>query len=618
MKLFTPLKLAGITLKNRAVMAPLVPNMAGLDGTVTEEYKDFYRARADGQIGYMVLGGVYVLEEGRGFARQLGIDNDNKLPGLSVLVETLCDFSCVGVQLSYKSVDRLPEIFNIQEIRTIQKAFAEAALRALKCGFHAVELHACHDYWLNFFLSPVFNHRTDMYGGSLENRLRVLVETISEIRDCVQDDLSLGVRLSLDDFVEGGLGLVESLEIGRQLERLNVDYISASAGIGQTHYRISPPCDVARGSELVLARALQETVSIPVIGVGRLDRASIFREAIEDGYVRLVAAGRALIADPEFVTKIQEGRDEEIRPCLACNYCLSCIQNDQPIRCVVNPLVGRDREKLEPFSEFRQVMVVGGGPAGLTAAMAAAQRGAKVRLIEKQPELGGNLNVACVPPFKKPVADFLKWLIREINSTDVEIVLNREVNLKASTPLPSDLVCSDVVILAHGAQPTRPEFCLPSGDNTIMAEDLLRLSKPAPGRYLVLGGGLVGLETAEYLVEVGADVTVLEMLEEMGWGLVPIRRNLIIERLIKAGVNLITNASVDRLEGNLACVTLSNKKIQLGPFDHVVLAAGYCCEINPESILSYAPHQVVIGDARQPRSILEAIVEAWDAVREIQ
>ena len=274
-------------------------------------------------VGYIVLGGVYVHRDGRGFPKQLGIYSDALKPGLSELVRAAGQHSRVGVQLSFKSLQKMPESFTLSEIEKYRAAFAEAAVRAEACGFDAVELHACHDYWLNYFLSPHFNHRNDEYGGSLENRFRLLREVFQEVKAAVRNSLILGVRLSMDEFMEDGLTLEETLQVSKWLEELGADYISASAGIGKTQYRMSPPMEVPRGSLLHLAKALKQTVSIPVIGVGRLDRPEIFRKAIEDGWADLAGVGRALIADPKYVTKTIEGRDRDIRPCLACNYCSS-------------------------------------------------------------------------------------------------------------------------------------------------------------------------------------------------------------------------------------------------------------------------------------------------------
>jgi 2,4-dienoyl-CoA reductase-like NADH-dependent reductase (Old Yellow Enzyme family)/thioredoxin reductase len=608
MDLFCPIEINGVRFNNRAVMAPVVLNCAGADGSVTPEFSDFYEARAMGGVGYIVLGATFVHPDGRGFGHQLGIDRDELLPGLSSLASVVRQHTRLGVQLSFKSIGFPPESFALADIRKYRRAFVQAAIRAREAGFDAVELHACHDYWLNYFLSPYFNRRTDEYGNGLDGRFRLLGETLREVLDAVGRDLVVGVRLSMVDFIDGGLGLGETLEIGRRLEAIGADYLSASAGIGITQYRMSPPSDIPRGSLLVYGRALQQAVSIPVIGVGRLDRPAEFREAVEGGHVRMAAAARAFIADPEFAAKIETGREVEIRPCQACNGCLTGLRQGTALRCGVNPYVGRDLANLKPLSRPRRVLVVGGGPAGLTAAAAAAGRGARVRLIERRPELGGALHVAGRPPFKSPLSDLARYLESEARSAGVDIDLAQEFRpelLTEDTP--------DEVIVATGALPWVPD-CVPRGDERVVtAESILRRDGIAPGRYLVIGGGLVGLETAEYLAGHGAGVTVAEMLDTVGSGLGPMRLKLLLERLSRAGVNILTGARVTSVQDGHVRLDMGGGEIALGPYRLVVLAAGY----RPDPVSTQAAGAGVtvrvIGDARTPRSIREAITEGLDA-----
>ena len=382
--LFSPITVGKMQIKNRTVMAPMVPNMAHEDGAVSDEFYNFYLARALGGVGYIVIGAAFVSADGRGFPRQLGLHQDELAPGLSRLTQAMGSHARVGVQLSFKTMGRPAETLSLGQIREYRKAFVAAAVRAKDSGFDAVELHACHDYLLNYFLSPYFNHRSDEYGGEFENRFRLLKEVTQDVLEAVGDSITVGVRLSMTDFLENGLDLDETLEASRRLEAMGVNYLSASSGVGVTHFRISPLYGVPRGSLLIYGKMLQQAVSIPVIGVGRLDRPDVFRDAVEKGCVSMAAAARAFIADPEYAAKIAEERYEDIRPCLACNFCLSCIQEGNPVRCAVNPFIGRDDLKPSPLKASRTVLVVGAGPAGLTAAEAAARRGAKVVLAEKK------------------------------------------------------------------------------------------------------------------------------------------------------------------------------------------------------------------------------------------
>lgn len=592
----------------------MVLNNAGADGSVTPDFRDFYVARARGGAAYIVLGGTFVHPDGRGFGRQLGIDRDALIPGLADLTSAIRRHARLGVQLSFKSVGRPPEIFDVAQIRCYRRSFVEAALRAKQAGFDAVELHACHDYWLNYFLSPYFNHRTDEYGGSLDNRFRLLRETVEEIRSAVGDSMLVGVRLSMTDFIEGGLALDETLEIGCRLEQAGVDYLSASAGIGLTQFRMSPPSDVPRGRLLVYGRALRDVVSIPVIGVGRLDRPAIFREAVEGGHVDMAAAARAFISDPEFAVKIEQHRENEIRPCLACNYCLTCLHQGKALRCTVNPFIGRDLLQPEPLSKPVRVLVAGGGPAGLTAATAAALRGAQVRLIDKRQTLGGMLRLAERPPFKEPIADLERYLEDQARSAGVKIEIERDFSaevLAENEP--------DEVVVATGSLPWAPDCICMSDSRVVTAESILQCDRIRSGRYLVVGGGLVGLETAEYLAERGAEVTVVEMLDQVGAGLGPIRLKLMLDRLIKAGVNLLVKTRVIAVRDGSLRVEAGGRERTLGPCEAVVVAAGYRGNPIPLPTLTFGEgvKVQVIGDACRARSIVEAIGEGLDAALNI-
>jgi 2,4-dienoyl-CoA reductase-like NADH-dependent reductase (Old Yellow Enzyme family)/thioredoxin reductase len=606
-KLSDPIEISGRHFQNRSVLAPMVPNCAGKDGSVTDDYKSFYLARA--QVGYLILGAAYVHPEGQGFERQLGIYDDKLIPGLTDLSQSLQPFTNAGIQLSYKSVGRLPDAFKLREIETIREAFMRAAVRANECGFTAIELHACHDYWLNFFLSPHFNHRNDEYGGSLENRFRLLKEVVQSLRAEIGEAMLLGVRLSMDEFVEDGLTLEETLQIGRWLEQLGADYISASGGIGQTQYRMSPPMDVNRGSLLHLPQALKQTISIPIIGVGRLDRPAIFNQVITDGYADFAAVARALIADPQYTVKVLDKREKEIRPCIACNFCLVCLHRNEPVRCSVNPYLGQDRLHIKPLKKSTKVMVVGGGPAGLSAAAISAERGARVKLFEKNQDLGGVINLGMRPPFKESLQDLVDYLVKTAvdNGVDIQTGVNvTSDDIRQEAP--------DQVIIATGATSLQPEIeGIHTHDQVFTTLEALDFKHKRPGKYLIVGGGAGGLELAEFLAAESIETTVIEMTETIGTGLHSTRLQLMLERIENAGIKLLILTRLIAMQGKNVQVETTGGVITLGPFDFIIFATGYksnnqlASEVNQDQAVS------VIGDAALPRTIFEAIKEGYDA-----
>ncbi len=614
MKLSDPFQIKNCRFSNRAVMAPMVPNFAALDGSVTREYENFYLARARSQVGYIVLGAAYVHPYGRGFQRQLGIYDDHLIPGLQSLATSLAEHTRVGIQLSFKNLGRMPEDFSRNEIKEYRQAFVAAAIRAQACGFDAVELHACHDYWLNFFLSPHFNHRKDSYGGDLENRFRLLKETAEEVRSAIDGDMLLGVRLSIDEFVDDGLTLRETTQVGRWLEDIGVDYLSASGGIGITQYRMSPPMEVARGSLLPLARGLKKEVSIPVIGVGRLDRPETFRKAIVEESADMVAVARSLIADPEYVAKTIAGQDEEIRPCVACNFCLDCLQRGDALRCTVNPYVGDDLIQLAPVKSDRNVIVVGGGPAGLSCATHAASRGARVKLYEKKSDLGGMIRLGMRPPFKEVLNDFIEYLIRQAQKEGVNIIIGTE----ATAEIIKDENADRIVIATGATAEKLPVEGANDGSHISTAEGTLAAEHIETGRYLVIGGGAVGLETAEVLTESKASVTVIEMTDVIGSGLHATRLHLLLERLTLSDVRILNRTKLNAIEDKWVLVESEGRFTRLGPFDYFVFAVGSKSNRNLLEAIDQKLPVEVIGDAIQPRTIYEAVREGFESALQLK
>ena len=605
MLLSKPYTIRDIVLKNRAVMAPMVPNCAEADGQVSQAYHDFYLARSLGGVGMITLGGVFILPEARGFVRQLGIHDDTMIPGLSRLTEALGQHCRTAVQISAKSVGKPPEKFTLSEIERWTEAFVQAALRAEKSNFDAIELHACHDYWLNYFLSPHFNRRDDAYGGSLDNRFRVLGTIVTALRESLGNRMLIGVRLSIDDFMPQGLGMNDTLEVCSRLEALGVDYISASGGIGVTQYRMSPPMEIDRGSLLYLAQAVKKRVSIPVIGVGRLDRPQMYRDAAENGSADLIAAARAHIADPEFAKKTMSWDDADIRPCLACNYCLHCLHKQEPIACCVNPFAGRDMLSLPRFQKQKRFVVIGGGVAGMNCASLAAHAGAQVTLIESKKHLGGTLHLAKEPPHKDTIQDLITYLERQVEKEGVQVRTQ-------STATAEDIqkLNPDIVVLATGATPVQLRIeGLNAHPHVLNAESLLTNTALQDGRYLVVGGGLVGLECAEYIMEhaPSATVSLIEAMDSVGKGLHVTRLNQMMQRINDAGVAVHTETALSKVEDTSVYVTKNGETFLFGTFDHIVIAVGYRSYIPADIQEQY--NAVVIGDAKAPREIHEALCD---------
>ena len=618
--LFQPLSIGDLQLDNRFVLAPLVNNYAGEDGRATEKFLDFYLARARGGLGLIILGATYVHEDGQGFQNQLGLHRDDLVGPLRDFVREVSSHCPVIVQLSLKFPDRNPEEFSESEIEKYIDAYAQGARRAREAGFDGVELHSCHDYFINQFLSPYTNHRDDQYGGSLNDRMRVAVDTLHAVKEQAGEEMVVGCRINGDEFVEGGLKLSDSTTIGNRLAKEGADYISVTGGLGETQYRMSPPMEVERGSLLSLAEGMKKRVDVPVIGVGRIDRPETFLEGVDRG-IDMLAAARAFISDPDFVSKLDIGEEEEIRPCIACNYCLWELHKDEGIKCVVNPYLGDELEKISRAPDPKRVMVIGGGPGGLQAAAVAAKRGHEVELYEKSSRLGGKVLAGMRPPHKEPLDDFLHYLISENEREGVTLNLNREVDrhlISSDDP--------DVVIVATGSVPITPEVPGIQSENVSFAEDVLNSSPPSSGDYLVVGGGLVGLETAEFIAEGGANVEVIEMLDEIGEDLPPVRRMIVLKNIENRDITVRTNTRLEKIEsldGSDVRVKVNSAQgsEELGLFDSVILACGYSSndalvdELEGWRGKNFLIHTV--GDCKEPRTLYEAVSEGQEIAKNI-
>jgi NADPH-dependent 2,4-dienoyl-CoA reductase/sulfur reductase-like enzyme len=372
--------------------------------------------------------------------------------------------------------------------------------------------------------------------------------------------------------------------------------------------------DVSRGSLLYLAQALKTKLSIPVIGVGRLDRPAILHQAISEGQADFVAVARALIADPDYAVKALEGRDQDIRPCVACNFCLLCLHHGEPVRCAVNPYIGRDLLDLQPLRRKMKVMVVGGGPAGLSAAATAAKRGAGVKLYEKQGRLGGVVNLGQRPPFKASLQDFTDYLVKMAKQSGVEMITGKTVTtetVRREAP--------DMVIMATGATALQPEVTgLDSEKQMFSPLDVLGSDEIKPGKYLVVGGGAGGLELAEFLAESETEITVIEMTDQIGQGLHPTRLNCMLDRITESGVRLMKNTRLTAIQGDMVDVETSGEMMTLGPFNYIVFAVGFKSDTRLADEIGDDARIVLIGDAVRPRTIYEAVKEGFEAALNLE
>lgn len=632
--LFKPIKMGTLEVANRLVMAPMTTGYGSLEGFVTPTLTDYYLKRADGGIGLIIIEACYVEKRGKGILGQLAIEDDQYIPGLAELTKKIkatgarifLQLIHCGRQTSSKIcgeqpvapspipcplLQEMPHELDVPEIEAITEAFVDAARRAKESGFDGVEIHAAHGYLQNEFLSSYSNKRTDGYGGNLINRSKMLLETVMKIKGRLGIDYPVSCRLSADEFVQDGLTLSETQQISKWLQNAGLEAISVSGGVFETDHKVIPTMDVEEGSLIHLSQGIKESVSIPVFAVGGINHPEFAEQILMKGRADMVVLGRALIADPLWPMKVQRGEIEKIRPCLYCNHC-----RNRPIRpklnCAVNYETGREGELKRKAKAWqpKRVVVIGGGVAGMEAACIAAQRGHQVSLYEKSHALGGNVLLASIPPKRERLKKIIEFLENELRRLGVEIFLNVEVTAEMIKQRKAD-----VILFATGSEPVVPNIPGLELPNVYFARDVLT-GRADLGKYvIVVGGGLVGLETADYLREKGKAVTIVEQLPSIGEvPLVEVNfRKYLLNRLRKSDEKVLIMTSTEVKEIGHHHVKVVNNSVEklLPGIDSVVIAVGLkpFIPFKPEQL---SPEHEIhrIGDSSNPQTIFEAIHSA--------
>jgi 2,4-dienoyl-CoA reductase-like NADH-dependent reductase (Old Yellow Enzyme family)/thioredoxin reductase len=635
-RLFSEITLHTMTLKNRVVMPPMCTNYATIGGAVTDRLIGYYTARARGGVGLINVEFAYVHPAGKVFDHMLGIYDDKLIPGLQRLSDSVHQGGAkIIIQIAHggrrvhsdttgltpvapSPIPRLngetPKELSREEIEDLLQAFILAARRAKKAGFDGVMIHMAHGYLLQQFLSPFSNARTDRYGGDLEGRSRFPLEVVREVRREVGGDYPLTCRICGDEFLKGGFDLGQSIRLAKMLEANGVNALEVSAGTHETGQVITAPPYYPMGFLSPLSEAIKKEVRIPVGVVGRIHTPELAEEILRQGKADLIAVGRGLIADPDWPRKAREGRPEAICPCLSCNQgCGDRMYFQQDISCTVNPSVGRETTfPVEPARKKKKVLILGGGPAGLEAARVAAMRGHQVHLYEKEKELGGQLNIASVPPAKKEIQNFKEFLIREVRGLPVK-VMHRKLDAPALKKM-----APDWVVVAVGGKPQGMEGPGFHDPKVISAWDVLSGKKEAGKRVVIIGGGQVGLETAHFLLQEEKEITVLEMLKRAGQDMSPRARKMILEKLIQGGAEILMEAKALSVEKGDVVFERAGLRERFRGADSIVIAVGTAPQ--EEGIAGLGRSRIPmrrIGDALVPRKIFDAVHEGYQVGIEI-
>ena len=642
--LFSPIKIGSITVPNRMVMPPMTTNLAGEDGLINNRLIDFYATRARGGVGMVVVELSIVSIEGKRLPFNIGIWHDGQIEGLAGLARAIREAGAIAaIQIGHGGRESnssytgcrpvapsaLPSIFrgttsdlekplelDLDGIKRLQSDFVRAARRAFEAGFQAVELHGSHGYLISQFLSSSSNKRTDPYGGNYENRARFLTEIIEGIKNDCGPDFPVVARINGDDYVSDGNTEADATKIAFLAQKAGADAIHVSAAFHQSRpYRMIPGMDMGDGCHTLLAQAVKNEVAVPVIAVGKIGRPELAEKILTKELADLCAMGRPLICDPELPLKAKQGRSETIRYCLWCNQgCIGQIHLLKPVTCLQNPAAGRETQwRLTPSVSPKRILVVGGGPAGLSAATALARIGHRATLVEKSNDLGGQLRLACLAPTRESIKQAIANMIREVTEAEVEVITGKEVDLQMIEEIKPDRI-----ILAVGSHPNVPDIKGLDQVEVVFPEHVFLGLKKIGKRVVIIGGGLMGAEAADFLSAKDHQVTIMEMLPDVAVDAVTSTKVYLIDQLARQNVQVICNARVVVAAPGEVSYIRDGWRFTLEGVDTIVLAAGVSPETQLAMDLTRGGYEFErIGDCQTPGDAMSAIYQGYLTALEV-
>lgn len=636
--MFQPIQIGPMTVANRFVMSPMGNNFANTDGTLSERSASYYGARAKGGFGLITFEATVVYKEAKGGPRKPCLYDDSTVSSFQAAIAACHQAGAkVSIQLQHAGPEgntkitgyplkaasaipascgrETPEAITKEELYRLIECYGDAALRAKKAGADAVEIHCAHGYLVSTFISARTNKRVDEFGGSFENRMRLPKLIIENIRKKAGDSLAILCRINATDDVEGGQTAQDAAAVASYLEKeCGVDGLHISRAVHLHDECMWAPSLIHGGFSADYVTEIKRAVSVPIITVGRYTEPQYAELMIAEGRADLVAFGRQSIADPEMPNKAKAGRLDLMNPCIGClQGCVPNMFKGEPITCLVNPLAGREAD-FKPAETKKTVMVIGGGPGGLYAAFTAAQRGHAVTLYEKGDIPGGNMRLAAYPPGKGDITNMVRSYIAKCEEYGVKMILNTEV-----TPALVAEEKPDAVIVATGSNPLVLPIPGINETGVIHAGDLLDGKAAVGKRVLVVGGGMVGCEVADFLGELGHEVTVIELRDQLGPDVIPEHRKFLMKDFDTYKVQGVTGAKVAQFFTDGVSYTLADgTEGRLEGFDNVVLAMGYRNnDTISEEIKKIVAETYVIGDAVKARKALDATAEGLNAALEI-
>jgi 2,4-dienoyl-CoA reductase-like NADH-dependent reductase (Old Yellow Enzyme family)/thioredoxin reductase len=615
-----PAEIGTLTLKNRLIMAPM-GTMYSDEGFVTDKLVNYYVERAKGGVALIVTEHTGISSDGRGSKDMLMLSEDAHIPGIIRLTKAIQDAGAMhALELNFAGRTVIPADVREGQMNIIANDWATSAIRAKKCGVNGVIVHMSNGYLLHRFLSSVFNERTDQYGGCAANRARFPEMVLKRVRAAVGDSYPVWVRMSLVEDIEGGFTVDDAIVTAQIMEKAGADALDLSAG-GQTSvYRVHPTYYKEDALNMTEGKIVKEKVGIPTICGGKVRNLETAEKALQGRCCDMVFMGRALLADPYLIQKSFAGNLNNITPCLSCNNCNKTSRTGC-MHCAVNPYAGHEGEVMkEKTSKPKKVLVIGGGVAGILSSEVCTKVGHRVTLVEKRDKLGGHALNAATLPRKERIFNFIEHLVKRAVDSGVEIHVNTEISVDNI-----DQMKADIIVLATGATPRIPTFLpgLETMKNLVTFEDVLQSDKSTNigDKVLVLGGGEVGAEMADYLTEYGKSVAIIEMTDAIMSDATPHIQHDLGNRLQEKGVEVFLNTKVAEFDHDIVVVeTAEGEKKRMDGFDNVVLAMGLVSTTPTmmDIIEGKAEKVIVIGDSNQPRGIAQAMEDALFVPNQIE
>ena len=630
-KLFEPGRIGKLDLKNRIIMPPMVTRYINEYGEISERILNYYAERATGGCAMVIVEASY--PRFGSYPGRIFIGNDKCISDLRKLVEVIHEGgakACIEINIHRGRRDEVdpasasetvhPETgtkvraLSIVDLKELEYAFGEAVKRVKEAGFDCIMIHGGSGFLVSEFLSPRLNKRTDDYGGHVKKRARLALELVITAKEKAGTDYPIIFRLTADERIEGGFGLNDGIMVSRLLEEAGIDLIDVTSGAAETHQMGAPCMHIPRGLNASISESVKKEVKIPVSFAGGINDPYMAEEILRWGKADFIGLGRALIADSHFPNKAIAGNVDDIRKCIRCNRCIESILKPPvgPLICSVNPAAGREREfklGLKPAYVRKKVLVIGGGPAGIEAAIIAAQRKHNVTIWEKDEKLGGQLNLAVVPPDKDELKSLIEYLKLQLYKLKITVKLNKKGTTKAILEF-----SPDVVIEAVGSKPLIPNIKGIEKRKLITVRDVLSGKTDVGKKVTVIGGGFVGCETAEFLIEKQKEVTIIEILSELASELLYSYANLMIQRLKERKVKSYTGVKDEEItDKGMKIIDKEGKRIFLKA-DSIVVATG---SLPNESLFESFKEKDLqfykVGDCRKPARIYESISEGAEA-----